>query len=128
MEWEIKINFIYSNDAVKIKSFLNKIPRSIDYVNYIDIINKLTNNDYYQHEPSTEVVSSYLIKELNNIFKKDSTRSIYYVLGNLNEETVNNIKRIILNLTDKNVRFIIYYDTAYSFDDSSSLFDEVIEF
>ena len=128
MEWEIKINFIYSNDAVKIKSFLNKIPRSVDYVNYIDIINKLTNNDYYQHEPSTEVVSSYLIKELNNIFKKDSTQSIYYVLGNLNEETVNNIKRIILNLTDKNVRFIIYYDTAYSFDDSSSLFDEVIEF
>lgn len=128
MEDIVEFNFIYTCDAVKVKEFLGKVPRNIDCVNYIDVVNKLTNNDYYQYEPSTEVVSSYLVKQLNNIFDKDSTSSVYYVLGSLDKDVISNVKEFILSLTEKEVKFNIYHTTDISLNGSTSLFDDTIEF
>ena len=66
MEEHIEFNFIYSNDAVRVKAFLGSVPRSIECINYMDIFNKLTKNDFYQYEPSDAVVSSYLMRQLQN--------------------------------------------------------------
>jgi hypothetical protein len=128
MEDIVEFNFIYTCDAVKVKEFLGKVPRNIDCVNYIDVVNKLTNNDYYQCEPSTEVVSSYLVKQLNSIFDKDSTSSVYYVLGSLDKDVISNVKEFILSLTEKEVKFNIYHTTDISLNGSTSLFDDTIEF
>jgi hypothetical protein len=128
MEDIVEFNFIYTCDAVKVKEFLGKVPRNIDCVNYIDVVNKLTNNDYYQYEPSTEVVSSYLVKQLNSIFDKDSTSSVYYVLGSLDKDVISNVKEFILSLTEKEVKFNIYHTTDISLNGSTSLFDDTIEF
>jgi len=128
MEDIVEFNFIYTCDAVKVKEFLGKVPRNIDCVNYIDVVNKLTNNDYYQYEPSTEVVSSYLVKQLNSIFDKESTSSVYYVLGSLDKDVISNVKEFILSLTEKEVKFNIYHTTDISLNGSTSLFDDTIEF
>ncbi len=94
METNIEFNFIYSKDAVKVKSFLGSVPRNIECINYMDIFNKLTKNDFYQFEPSDAVVSSYLMKQLQTVFDRNDV-SIFYVLGNLNEHTVNGIKSYV---------------------------------
>ena len=60
-EEHIEFNFIYSNDALRVKTFLGNVPRSIECINYMDIFNKLTKNDFYQYEPSDAVVSSSYI-------------------------------------------------------------------
>ena len=100
METNIEFNFIYSNDAVRVKSFLGSVPRNIECINYMDIFNKLTKNDFYQFEPSDAVVSSYLMKQLQTVLDRNTTTSIFYVLGNLNEPTVEGIKRYVESLTD----------------------------
>lgn len=128
MEEIIEFNFVYTRDAVKIKEFLGNIPRSIDCINYIDIVNKLTKNDYYQHEPSDEVVSSYLVKQLNLVFSKDIVSSVYYVLGSLDKEVIINIQSFLLNLTSRDIKFNIYYTQDILIDDVKYLFNDLIVF
>jgi len=77
METTIEFNFIYSKDAIKVKSFLGSVPRNIECVNYMDIFNKLTKNDFYQHEPSDAVVSSYLMKQLQTILERSTSTTIF---------------------------------------------------
>ena len=38
MEEHIEFNFIYSDDALRVKTFLGNVPRSIECINYIDIL------------------------------------------------------------------------------------------
>jgi len=128
MEEIIEFNFIYTHDAVKVKEFLGNVPRSIDCVNYIDIVNKLTKNDYYQYEPSDEVVSSYLVKQLQSVFNKDSISSVYYVLSSLDYEVITNIQSFVLSITNKNINFNIYHTQNVSIGDKRKLFNDVILF
>ena len=86
MEEHIEFNFIYSNDALRVKTFLGNVPRSIECINYMDIFNKLTKNDFYQYEPSDAVVSSYLMRQLQNAIGRNISTTIFYVLGNLNKD------------------------------------------
>ena len=108
METNIEFNFIYSKDAVKVKSFLGNVPRNIECINYMDIFNKLTKNDFYQFEPSDAVVSSYLMKQLQTVFDRNAV-SIFYVLGNLNEPTVTGIKTYVESLTNNDITYNIYH-------------------
>ena len=78
MEEHIEFNFIYSSDALRVKTFLGNVPRSIECINYMDIFNKLTKNDFYQYEPSDAVVSSYLMRQLQNAIGKSSLSNSYY--------------------------------------------------
>ena len=91
MEEHIEFNFIYSDDALRVKTFLGNVPRSIECINYMDIFNKLTKNDYYQYEPSDAVVSSYLMRQLQNAIGRNISTTIFYVLGNLNKDNFLNI-------------------------------------
>lgn len=127
MEETIEFNFIYTCDAVKVKQFLGNIPRSIDCINYIDIVNKLTKNDYYQYEPSDEVISSYLVKQLNSVFAKDTVSSVYYVLGTIDTEVIHNIQSFIKNITNKKVIFNIYHTSDISIN-KKELFNDIIVF
>jgi hypothetical protein len=123
----IELNFVYSKDAAKVKEFLGNIPRSIECINYMDIVNKLTKNDYYQFEPSDAVVSSYLIRQIQIAFERDTLRSLFYVLGGLDEHVINNIKEYVSTLTDKNITFNLYY-SSISVENFNHLFNDIIEF
>jgi hypothetical protein len=127
MEEQIELNFVYSKDASKVKEFLGNIPRSIECINYMDIVNKLTKNDYYQFEPSDAVVSSYLIRQIQIAFERDTLRSLFYVLGSLDEQVINNIKGYVSTLTDKSITFNLYYSSIPT-ENYDHLFNDIIEF
>lgn len=127
METNIEFNFIYSKDAVRVKTFLGAVPRNIECINYMDIFNKLTKNDFYQFEPSDAVVSSYLMKQLQTVFDRNAV-SIFYVLGNLNEPTVTGIKTYVESLTDNDITYNIYHSPDINVNGSAKLFKNVIEF
>ena len=127
METNIEFNFIYSKDAVKVKSFLGNVQRNIECINYMDIFNKLTKNDFYQFEPSDAVVSSYLMKQLQTVFDRNAV-SIFYVLGNLNEPTVTGIKTYVESLTNNDITYNIYHSPDINVNGSAKLFKNVIEF
>jgi hypothetical protein len=128
METSIEFNFIYSKDAVRVKSFLGGVPRNIECINYMDIFNKLTKNDFYQSEPSDAVVSSYLMKQLQTVLDRNTTTSIFYVLGHLNEHTVKGIKSYVESLTDKELIYNIYHSPDINVNGSAKLFENVVEF
>jgi len=128
METRIEFNFIYSKDAVRIKSFLGKVPRNIECINYMDIFNKLTKNDFYQFEPSDAVVSSYLMKQLQTILERTTTTSVFYVLGNLNERTVVGVKNYVETLTDRDIEYNIYHSPDINVNGAAKLFENVVEF
>jgi hypothetical protein len=128
MDEVIELNFVYSNDAYKIKEFLGNVPRSIECINYIEIVNKLTKNDYYQYEPSDTVVSSYLIRQIQSAFERDSLRSLFYVLSSVEEDVISNIKKYTQSLTNKEIRFNLYYSTSIDIKESFNLFDNINEF
>ena len=128
METNIEFNFIYSKDAVRVKTFLGAVPRNIECINYMDIFNKLTKNDFYQFEPSDAVVSSYLMKQLQTVLDRNTTSSIFYVLGNLNESTVTGIKTYVESLTDRELKYNIYHSPEINVNGSADLFEIIIEF
>ena len=128
METNIEFNFIYSKDAVNVKTFLGNVPRNIECINYMDIFNKLTKNDFYQSEPSDAVVSSYLMKQLQTVLDRNTTTSIFYVLGNLSEPTVKGIKSYVESLTNKEIEYNIYHSPDINVNGSAKLFKNVVEF
>jgi hypothetical protein len=128
MNDHLEFSFVYSKDAVKIKSFLDLIPRNIECINYMDIYNKLSKNDYMQFEPSDAVVTSYLMKDLQSALGKRQAHSLYYVLGNLNKTTIEGIKNYVKTLTFKSIYYKLYYTPGVIFNETEFLFDEVIKF
>jgi hypothetical protein len=128
MEEHIEFNFIYSSDALRVKTFLGNVPRSIECINYMDIFNKLTKNDFYQYEPSDAVVSSYLMRQLQNAIGRNISTTIFYVLGNLNKETVGGIQTYVESLSDKPITYTIYHSPDITVNGTAELFDDIIEF
>jgi hypothetical protein len=123
----LEVNFVYANEPYKVKSFLERIPRNIECINYIDIYDKLAKNDYYDHKPSDAVVSTYLIKQIQYVIEKD-LRSVYYVLGCIEKESIQNIQSYIQSLTNKSIVFNIYHAADINLNGSSKLFQELREF
>tara|TARA_R100000951_G_scaffold20304_1_gene17080 strand:+ start:5102 stop:5494 length:393 start_codon:yes stop_codon:yes gene_type:complete len=127
-EEHIEFNFIYSNDALRVKTFLGNVPRSIECINYMDIFNKLTKNDFYQYEPSDAVVSSYLMRQLQNAIGRNISTTIFYVLGSLNKETIGGIQSYVESLSDKSITYKIYHSPDIIVNGTAELFDDIIEF
>ena len=128
METEIEFNFIYSKDAIKVKTFLGNIPRNVECISYMDIFNKLTKNDFYQFEPSDAVVSSYLMRQLQTVLGRCTTTSIFYVLGNLDKGTITGVKKYVETLTDRDIKYNIYHSPDININGTAELFKDVVEF
>lgn len=125
---QLEFSFIYSKDAVKVKAFVGEIPRSIECINYMDIYNKLSKNDYLQAEPSDAVVSSYLMRQLQTSLSKSTTSSIYYVLSDLSNNTVNGIRCYVESLTTRKINYKIYHTHEVDVKASLFPFSETVEF
>jgi hypothetical protein len=128
MEEVLEFSFIYSKDAVKVKSFLGSVPRGIECINYMDIYNKLSKNDYLQFEPSDAVVSTYLMKQLQTALGRTTTQNLYYVLGNFDKLTVKGIKDYVGSLTSREIYYKIYHTPEVNLNESMFLFNEAVEF
>ena len=128
MEETLEFNFVYSKDALRIKTFLGSVPRNIECINYMDIFNKLTKNDYFQLEPSDAVVSSYLMRQLQTALGRTTTSTVFYVLGNLDKPTVTGVKSYVESLTIKEITYKIYATPDINVNGTASLFDDIVEF
>ena len=122
-EISLAFNFVYSKNAITIKKYLGSIEDG-DCINYIDIVNKLTKNDYYQYEPSDAVVSSYLIKQLQSVLENVNTGKVFYVLSELDELIINNIKEYVEEWSIKKEKeYNIHYTEDISLNGVTELFD-----
>lgn len=128
MEEVLEFSFVYSKDAVKIKSFIDSIPRNIECINYIDIYNKLSKNDYFQSEPSDAVISSYLMRQLQTAVSRTSTRNLFYVLGSVDRDVISGIQSYVKSLTDRKFIFKIYHTPDVKLSGLSKLFSEKVQF
>jgi|TARA_R100000908_G_C3742610_1_gene138709 hypothetical protein len=119
---ELNFNFVYAKDALSIKKYLNTVEEG-DKINYIDIVNKLTKNDYYQYEPSDAVVSSYLIKQLQSSIENIKVDKVYYVLSQLDKQIITNIKEYVLDWADRPITFNVHYTEDINLNGTAELFE-----
>jgi hypothetical protein len=115
-------SFVYSKDALSIKKYLSSIDEG-EKINYIDIVNKLTKNDYYQYEPSDAVVSSYLIKSLQSALENNNTEKVYYVLSELDPTIINNIKEYVKSWLPRPVEYNIHHTVDICLNGVTELFE-----
>jgi len=107
-ERSIEFNFVYSQCAISVNKFLDRVPKMAECINYIEVLNKLTRNDYMQEEPSDEVIASYLIKQINTVMAKKELSLVYYVLSNKDRVTIESITNYIKQATHRPVNYSIY--------------------
>jgi hypothetical protein len=88
----ITFNCVYHHKAIKVKKYLKTIKEFDDIINYMEIANKLTKNDYYSKEPSDIVINSYLIKYLIKSLLKNENKNIYYVFSEIDIDIINSLK------------------------------------
>lgn len=124
----IQFNFVCSKSAIKVKNFLNKIPRNIECINYMTVLNKLAKNDYLQYEPSDAVISSYLIKSIQQALSSEETSQIYYVVSDVDEITIKNIISYIESQTNCKLEYTMYHTSDVNLTDSKYLFKSIIQF
>ena len=123
IEINLTFNFVYCKDAITIKKYLNEL-KDAECINYIDIVNKLTKNDYYQYEPSDAVVSSYLIKQLQSALENVNTTDVFYVLSELDDEIINNIKEHVEAWSIKPIKeYTIHHTKDINLNGVTGLFD-----
>ena len=103
----IQFNCIYDKDASKIKRFLKDIDTK-EYINYMDIFNKLAKNDMLSAEPSDAVLSAFLFKELQYSLIDRESKSLYYVVSSLDETIINNLRTVISDMTSDEVSVTMY--------------------
>ena len=118
----LHFNFVYSKDALTIKKYLNTLDEG-EKINYIDIVNKLTKNDYYQYEPSDAVVSSYLIKHLQTAVENTKVNTVYYVLSQLDKQIITNIKEYVVKWAGRSVLFNVHYTEDINLNGTTDLFE-----
>jgi len=118
----IMINFVYSACEKSIKDFLRKIPDTAEYISYLEIYNKLSKNDFYQCDPSDEVITSYLIKQLNHLLSKNVS-NLYYVISTIDKETLIKIQSFISSMSNSKVIFNIYHSPSSYLNGTSKLFN-----
>ena len=122
IETLLHFNFVYSKDALSIKKYLNTIEEG-EKINYIDIVNKLTKNDYYQFEPSDAVVSSYLIKHLQSAVENVKVDEVYYVLSQLDKQIITNIQEYVIQWANRLVQFNVHYTEDINLNGTTELFE-----
>jgi hypothetical protein len=68
------------------------------------------------------------MKQLQTVLERTTTTSIFYVLGHLNEPTVEGIKWYVESLTDRDLIYNIYHSPDINVNGTAKLFENVVEF
>jgi len=68
------------------------------------------------------------MRQLQNAIGRNISTTIFYVLGNLNTETVSEIQDYVESLSDKTITYKIYHSPDIILNGTAELFDDIIEF
>ena len=99
--------YLSRKDFVKFTKNYNEYDFVIDYH---AIITKLSKSDIHNAEPPATVVGLHLVKQLNDVLCNEYTgkKKLLYTLKNLNTETVENLKELIADSSDKSIKYNLY--------------------
>jgi hypothetical protein len=125
---DIIISLVYSKCATNIKRFILSLPRNINCINYMDIVNTLSKNDYLQLPPSDEVISTQLMKKLQSTIEKKNPSLLYYVLSDVSSEVIESVIEYVKFLTDKKITYKLYHTPDIDVSRVKHLFSEIIQF
>jgi len=122
----ITIRCIYFKDATTIKKYIKDIDNN-SIINYMDIFNKLSKNDIYGNEPTDLIVSSFLIKELEQFILIDDNLDFWYVLSTLDKDVLYNLKNVIYKINKRQSFQLNLYTESESYNEKLYLiFDNII--
>lgn len=114
MEKGIEFTFVWAECALAVKEVLNQAPRHAECISYIEVLNKMTRTDYMQAEPSDAVVSSQLIRQLNSALSKSTTKSIYYVVSSIDDETLLGVMQYVQEASNQRLMWRIMIPNGYT--------------
>lgn len=114
MEKGIEFTLVWAECALTIKKVLNQTPRHVECISYIDVLNKMTRTDYMQAEPSDAVVSSQLIRQLNSALSRSTTKSIYYVVSSIDDETLLGVMQYAQEASNRHLMWRIMIPKGYT--------------
>jgi len=120
----MEICCVYSKDKHLIKQYVNKI-NSKYVINYSDIFNKLTKNDVYLNEPTEMIVFSKIYTIFQKILSTYKPHKIYYIIHELDVESLKNLKVIIKNLYNNTFYFNLIIKSDDYIEEYNHLFDDV---
>jgi len=68
------------------------------------------------------------MRQLQNAIGRNTSTTIFYVLGSLTHETVGGIKDYVSTLSNKPITYKIYHSPDIIVNGTAELFDDIIEF
>ena len=92
-----RFDCIYVKNKIDFKKY-TKVNEYQEIISFYDIISKLTKGDDQGLKPSEYVVNSYITKRLSKALCESN--SILYAIKNLDHDTVDSIKSLIIKNTD----------------------------
>lgn len=124
----VKFTCVYAPEALTIKKFL-KDANYDNCISYIEITNKLSKNDIYSYEPSAGVVGMYVYKEVIKSIQTKGYTNIFYVLSNMEAETISTIKDFVTEKLheDDTLEFNCYVPNVVDYEEVNNLFDNMYE-
>lgn len=124
----IKFNFVCLSDALKTKQFLDRVPRSVECINYMSIASKLAKNDYANAEPSDEVISSFLNKSLQAALTAPGTQELYYVVSTTSDGVLESVMSLVdMIVPDSEVEYVLHCSPEHQSNNSSLKETQVYE-
>ena len=92
-----RFDCIYVKNKIDFKKY-TKVNEYQEIISFYDIISKLTKGDDQGLKPSEYVVNSYITKRLSKALCESN--SILYAIKNLDHDTVDSIKSLIIKNTE----------------------------
>jgi len=68
------------------------------------------------------------MRQLQTVLGRNTTTSIFYVLGNLNKGTIIGVKKYVESLTDRAIYYNIYHSPDINVNGTAELFKDAVEF
>lgn len=102
---DIKIECIWCNSKTEFNRFVRMYGNCAYVINYIDVANKLTKADPYGNTPSDHMIGLHIHGQLKMYSSKlekfdKHPKAIIYLLKRLNKETVDALRKIVVDLLD----------------------------
>lgn len=104
----IVVTFIKMKDLPSLKKAISAFPRGIDIISYLDIYNKLAKKDDSINEPSEALISTCIIKQLNELLYENNTTHICYILDTTDNDVVYRLNNIMEFIKEKSERPIFF--------------------
>lgn len=94
-----------------------------EIINYLDISDKLENNDINKKTPHHSIVRYYIIKKINKLITDKDEHKVIYFLDNLDIEIIRSLKKLVYSID--NIRWDLFTDLQKISPEINSEFDRI---